>query len=283
MRCHKTFSKKHAARSRSGRRHGNGAASQASAVRTDQAVSNAAALQKEYYERTAATYDRRHLSEDGEHEVACRLISAFIPMLGATSLLDVGCGTGRAIGFFRANNPRITTHGVEPVPALLDEARAKFGCDGLFRADGVRLPFRDNSYDIVIETGVLHHVKRPADVVCEMTRVARKAVFLSDHNIFGQGSRRARSVKWALYMTGLWGVTKRLLNRGRDYHESEGDGIAYSYSVYFQYRLLQRWASRVMVIPTRNGNGGGDLGLYSPLFSADEVLLCAIRSENSDL
>lgn len=242
-------------------------------------MSNAVALQREYYERTAPTYDRSHLSVDGEHEVACCLISAFIPLLGATSLLDVGCGTGRAIGFFRANNPGLTTHGVEPVQALLDEARAKFGPDGLFRADGSRLPFADNSYDVVIETGVLHHVKRPAEVAREMTRVARKAVFLSDSNIFGQGSRCARAVKWALYNSGLWGMTKRLLNGGHDYYVSEGDGVAYSYSVYFQYRLMQRWASRVVAIPTRTGNGG-DLGLYCPLFSAEGVLLCAIRSES---
>jgi len=241
-------------------------------------MSKAAALQREYYERTAPIYDRCHLSVDGEHEVACRFISAFIPLLGATSLLDVGCGTGRAIGFFRANNPGLTTHGVEPVRALLDEARAKFGSDGLLRADGARLPFADNSYDVVIETGVLHHVRRPAEVAREMTRVARKAVFLSDHNIFGQGSGHARAVKWALYKSGLWVMTKRLLNGGQDYYVSEGDGVAYSYSVYFQYRLMQQWAARVVVIPTRTGNGG-DLGLYSPLFSADEVLLCAIRSE----
>src|SRR5579885_3518243 len=235
-----------------------------------------ARLQSEYYRRTAATYDLLHLSSATEHETACRFISALIPLLGASSLLDVGCGTGRAVGFFRTRHPELTVHGIEPVDALLRLAKGKLGAAGLLRADGCRLPFRDGSYDIVLETGVLHHVERPDQVVREMLRVARKAVFLSDHNIFGQGSRPLRTAKWILYKAGLWSLAKRLLNGGRVYHLSQGDGVGYSYSVYFQYRLLQQWASQVIAVATRQGRGG-DLGLYSPLFSADEVLLCAIR------
>jgi len=236
----------------------------------------AVTLQREYYERTAARYDQHHLAGEGPHDVACRFISAFISLLGAKSLLDVGCGTGRAIGFYRTSHPELTAHGVEPVAALLEQARLKFGAEGLFRADGLELPFRDNAYDVVLETGMLHHVRQPEVVVSEMTRVARKAVFLSDHNIFGQGSRFTRVIKWGLYSGGLWQMAKRILNGGRAYHTSEGDGVAYSYSVYFHYRLLQRWASHLVVIPTRV-LAHSDMGLWSPLFSADEVLMCAIR------
>jgi ubiquinone/menaquinone biosynthesis C-methylase UbiE len=238
---------------------------------------NAVALQRKYYEHTALNYDRDHLYEEGEHDVACRLISAFLPMLNAASLLDVGCGTGRAVGFFRTKHPELIAHGVEPVAALVNVARQKFGADGLLLADGARLPFRDASYDVVLETGMLHHVGNPEQVVGEMLRVARKAVFLSDHNIFGQGSTSARVLKWLLYQAGLWKLAKRVLNRGRDYHVSEGDGVAYSYSVFWQYRLLQSWTPCLFAIPTRQGVGA-QRGAFSPLFAADEVLLCAIKT-----
>jgi ubiquinone/menaquinone biosynthesis C-methylase UbiE len=147
---------------------------------------------------------------------------------------------------------------------------------GLFVGDGIQLPFADNSYDVALETGVLHHVERPELVVREMMRVAKKAVFISDHNIFGQGRRSMRLMKWLLYRSGLWAATKRAVNRGKKYHVSEGDGIAYSYSAYFQYPLLRRWAEQLFVIPT-SVNGQTALATWSPLFTANEILLCAVR------
>lgn len=36
--------------------------------------------------------------------------------------------------------------------------------------------------------------------------MAKKAVFISDSNHFGQGSRAARLIKLVLYKTRLWGI-----------------------------------------------------------------------------
>jgi ubiquinone/menaquinone biosynthesis C-methylase UbiE len=52
-----------------------------------------------------------------------------------------------------------------------------------------------NSIDAAFECGVLHHVAEPSHVVGEMMRVARKAIFLSDSNRFGQGRLIARILK----------------------------------------------------------------------------------------
>jgi SAM-dependent methyltransferase len=235
----------------------------------------AVALQRSYYERTVCLYDQR-LSENGEeHEVACCFISEFSRLLGAVSLLDIGCGTGRALGIFRTRNPELVVHGIDPAECMLNQARAKFGASGLLRGDGANLPFNDNTYDLAVETGVLHHVREPEKVVREMMRVARKAIFISDHNIFGQGSAISRGLKWALYKAKLWRAVKFLQNGGRDYCFSDGDGVVYSYSAYFHYRLLERWAANVIAIPT--SAAAGDLGFLSPLFGAKEVLLCALK------
>lgn len=125
------------------------------------------------------------------------------------------------------------------------------------------------------DTGVLHRICEPEKVVREMMRVARKAVFLSDHNIFGQGRAASRWLKWALYRTNLWRAAKLLQNRGREHCFSDGDGVGYSYSVYFQYRMLEHWAANVIAIPTSLSSG--DLGFFSPLFGAKEVLLCGLK------
>jgi ubiquinone/menaquinone biosynthesis C-methylase UbiE len=236
---------------------------------------NGVALQRSYYERTACRYDRYHLQTTDEHEVACRFISAFSRLLGAATLLDVGCGTGRALRILGRRNPELVIHGVDVSEGMLKHARAKFGANSLLLGEGANLPFNDNSYDIVMETGVLHHVRQPDKIVREMMRVARKAVFISDHNIFGQGSAISRRLKWALYRAKLWHIAKLLQNRGRDYCFSDGDGVVYSYSAYFQYRLLERWPANVLAIST--SVVAGDSGCFSPLFGAKEVLLCALK------
>jgi hypothetical protein len=122
---------------------------------------------------------------------------------------------------------------------------------------------------------VLHHVENPAAVVAEMTRVARTAVFLSDHNRFGQGRALARVTKLALYKAHFWRAARFVRTRGRNYHVSEGDGLAYSYSVFDSFDQLARWASSVILIPTSITGGAS---WFHPLLTASEVLVCATRS-----
>jgi ubiquinone/menaquinone biosynthesis C-methylase UbiE len=235
------------------------------------------ALQRNYYSETASNYDEMHLSPDDEHYVSLSYISAFLRQLSVRTVLDVGCGTGRAAVYFRQNNSEISVYGVDPVSELLDACVKKgISKDCLVRSSGLELPFKSNSFDAVLECGVLHHVREPERVVSEMVRVARKAVFLSDSNIFGQGKPATRLLKLILYKTGLWRFAKLLQTSGTGYTISQGDGVAYSYSVYFQSNLLNEWAERVFAIPVRVA-GSTSVSSWSPVLNADTVLLCGIR------
>lgn len=234
-------------------------------------------IQRNYYSETASSYDDMHLSPDHEHYVSLSYISAFTRQLGVRTVLDVGCGTGRAAAYFCQNNSEISVYGVEPVPELLDACVKKgISKDCLVRGSGLELPFKSNSFDAVLECGVLHHVREPERVVSEMVRVARKAVFLSDSNIFGQGRPATRLLKLMLYKTGLWRFVKLLQTGGTGYTISQGDGVAYSYSVYFQNNLLSEWAERVFAIPVREAESTS-VSSWSPVLSADTVLFCGIR------
>lgn len=66
----------------------------------------------------------------------------------------------------------------------------------------------------------------------EMLRVAQKAIFISDANNFGQGRFLARTAKQALNALGLWKTVDFIKTKGKGYTISEGDGLAYSYSVF---------------------------------------------------
>lgn len=60
----------------------------------------------------------------------------------------------------------------------------------------------------------------------------------------------ARAVKQIINLLGLWKVADRIKTRGKEYTISEGDGLAYSYSVYNNYRQIRRMCSRAQLLNT---------------------------------
>jgi SAM-dependent methyltransferase len=232
-------------------------------------------LQQRYYAETADTYDELHW-EEAEHAVALRYISAYVNMLGLKSILDVGCGTGRALVYLSRHHGGVQLAGVDPVAELLHRATSSNGVPAnlLIRGQGQALPFADGSFDAVCEVGTLHHVPDPAAVIREMTRVARRAVFLSDINRFGRDGIRKGAVRLVLWKTGLWSLIYRLRHRGRGYWVSEDDGIAYSYSVYDSLPQLSDWAEHMAVIPTSQQRTHS---VFRPLLTSSHLLAAAIK------
>jgi SAM-dependent methyltransferase len=236
-------------------------------------------LQYEFYTATSATYDEKYVEPGDEHDVALAFISTLVEGFGYEGVLDVGAGTGRGVKHFVERHPGLDVRGVEPVEAMIERAEQRNGIahGTIVQGRGAALPFAADSFDVAYETGVLHHVANPDVIVREMTRVARRAVFLSDANRFANGGFLHRAAKYALFRAGLWPAVYRLATRGRGYHLSLGEdgdgGVVYSYSVYDSLELLGDWADRVFLVPlvpTRPG-------WFHPLFGATNVLLCALR------
>lgn len=90
-------------------------------------------------------------------------------------LLEVGCGMGTDLLQF-ARGGAICT-GVDLTPRSIEISRHRFelyDVPGTFLiADGERLPFRDNCFDIVYSNGVLHHTPDTGLAVQEIHRVLR--------------------------------------------------------------------------------------------------------------
>jgi SAM-dependent methyltransferase len=239
------------------------------------AASRGRQLQYEYYRDTASRYDMQHASVRGEHAFALEHIALYLRWCGAQSVLDSGCGTGRAIRFLRERMPDLELRGNDPSAALLAVATERFAIpDGLLdcaSSDG--LPYEDDAFDAVIATGVLHHVPNPDRVVDELLRVARKAIFISDSNIYGMGHPLARVAKLVLGRAGLLRGLNWIRRGGRDWYYSEGDGVAYSYSVFDAARALGRACDELIVIPTKGTSGG--LGM--PLLTSSHLLVCGFK------
>ena len=241
--------------------------------------SRAVAIQRKYYTDTAPKYDSMHAHEGANDPSITKYVYAFLRMLGARSVLDVGTATGRGLCDFKRALPDLFVCGVEPVDALVRQGirEGNTSSIAIVRGTGEALPFPDRSFDVVCEFAVLHHASNPNAVVREMLRVASKAVIICDSNRFGQGSPLSRLVKLALYKTGLWRIFTYVRTRGKGYMITDGDGLAYSYSVYDSFDLIAQWADRIVTVPCGETKHSS---WFHPLLTSAGVLLCAIKDES---
>jgi ubiquinone/menaquinone biosynthesis C-methylase UbiE len=237
--------------------------------------SSAVAIQRDYYAQTASNYDEMHLGHDEEHDIALQFFAAMIHHYKFTSVLDVGAGTGRTISFLNAACPGVKVVGIEPVKALREIGHSKgLSPEVLIDGDGSKLGFADGAFDVVTEFAVLHHVPKPAVVVDEMLRVARRGIFISDANNYGQGGSGSRRIKQTLRALRLWKLFNLVKTKGKGYSISEGDGLYYSYSVFDNYAQIRRACGRVHVLNTR-GTG------VNPYRTAGQVALLGLKDKSS--
>lgn len=230
-------------------------------------------LQRAYYANTAQEYDDMHVAETDEHGLALQFMISILLQFDIQSILDVGCGTGRALIRIRDKAPNVSIVGVEPSAELRSIGHAKGLLDSqLIDGNGMNLAFADGSFDLVCEFGALHHIPKPSEAIAEMLRVARKAIFISDINNFGQGGRISRFFKQSIHAAGLWPLADRIKTRRKGYTISEGDGLAYSYSVFNDYKQISRKCRRIHLLNTLNGGPN----LYR---TASHVALLGIKSQ----
>jgi ubiquinone/menaquinone biosynthesis C-methylase UbiE len=172
--------------------------------------------------------------------------------------------------------PDLLVRGIEPVGSLIEQAAQKNEIPNgvIIQGVGEAMPFNDGSFDVVCSFAILHHVERPDAIVREMTRVARKAVIISDGNRFGQGSWPIRLLKLSLYKIGLWKMVNHLKTGGKGYMITQGDGLAYSYSAYDSFDYLAEWASQLIVVPSDPCKART---WFHPLLTSPGVIACALR------
>jgi ubiquinone/menaquinone biosynthesis C-methylase UbiE len=134
----------------------------------------------------AATPTGNTLNKYGvEHPVERRLVDGFLraldgvlPAVAPTRVLEVGAGEGEISERVRDRFPEASVVSIDlHDPDLGDEWRRRSAV-GAF-ADVRRLPFPDDTFDLVLGIEVLEHVDGPAQALAEIRRVARDDVVLS--------------------------------------------------------------------------------------------------------
>lgn len=114
-----------------------------------------------FYQVFAGIYER-------EVNVLCRACRDFVPR--GSRMLDLGCGSGIVAQSLKDN------FGVEVVGVDVKDLRVKPIPFALY--DGRHLNFRDDEFDIVLISFVLHHCSDPVAVLREAKRVCRGKVII---------------------------------------------------------------------------------------------------------
>lgn len=129
-------------------------------------------------------------------------------------LLDVPCGTGRLRGVLERRGMRYV--GTDVSPSMLAEAAAVPDAS-LVRADAERLPFAEDSFDVVVCCRLLHHLQDEEvleAVVKELVRVSSRMVIAS---FWDSGSwhawRRRMGLRRDEGPRGRRAISKRMLRR----------------------------------------------------------------------
>jgi ubiquinone/menaquinone biosynthesis C-methylase UbiE len=124
------------------------------------------------YDSMASRYDRWYESPVNARidEMESHALGLAVPVARpGGALLDVGSGTGHWYPLYEAKGYKVV--GIDISSGMLAVARRKFGAGlGLVRCDAMRLPLRDDRFDVVCAVATLHLIRDPADVLHEMYR-----------------------------------------------------------------------------------------------------------------
>lgn len=124
------------------------------------------------------------------------------------SILDVGTGNAGSlldlVRWGRAGGGTWGGVGLDLHPQVVTIARRNVRSLAVIRivqGDALRLPFRDEAFDVVLSILTLHHLEHAAAVqaVTEMARVARRRVLVNDLHRHPVNYALARLLSWTLW------------------------------------------------------------------------------------
>ena len=146
------------------------------------------ALSRAHFNRQAAQYDENtSVYYSGPAKRSCADVAAFLRDKPYGALLDVGCGTGYLLELLARQRPAQYV-GLDLAENMVARAQAK-GIPGASFVQGAadRLPWADESFDVVCCVQSFHHYPRPDRAMAEALRVLRPGglYLLSDTGVGG--------------------------------------------------------------------------------------------------
>ena len=146
------------------------------------------------YDQWSETYDQQpgNLILDLD-EVIFSIFLEEIDVTG-TTIVDIGCGTGRHWKRLLDKNPKQLT-GFDISQGMLDKLKEKFPDARVFRSDGIGLAgMNNNAVDLVISTLTVAHIKNIEEALVEWNRVLKPGggIIITDYHpdLLVKGAKR---------------------------------------------------------------------------------------------
>lgn len=98
------------------------------------------------------------------------------------SILDVGCGEGFTLERLRKQNIGEKLEGIDFLKTAIEIGKKVHPKLTLKQGTAYALPYKDNSFDVVIYSEVLEHLEHPDKALKELRRVTKKYAVLSVPN-----------------------------------------------------------------------------------------------------
>ena len=101
------------------------------------------------------------------------LISLLLAEDKPKKILDIGCGTGETLTFLKSEFPNSELFGVDLSESAIKYSKSR-GHKQIYKASATSLPFKDDTFNIVLLLDVLEHIKDHQKAVNEAKRVLKK-------------------------------------------------------------------------------------------------------------
>lgn len=139
-----------------------------------------------------------------------KLIEPFILEKNPKKILEIGCGTGETLSFLKQLCPKAQLNGIDISPLAVEYTKIRNHFNA-YQANAVKLPFKENSFDLVLFLDVLEHIKNDQKAVNEAIRVLKNK---------GWVILTCPSLKF------IWSHHDKILNHERRYNIKEVKDLA---------------------------------------------------------
>lgn len=89
-------------------------------------------------------------------------------------ILDVACGTGRFSRLFRSQGAHVVA--LDLSRAMLRQAKDRQSADAYIEGSALRLPFKDETFDIAVSVNAFNHLPPFEEAIKEICRVSKRVV-----------------------------------------------------------------------------------------------------------
>ena len=131
------------------------------------------------FDRVAKSYDRAAILQN---EVLSRLLQRLEYIHHQPeAMVDIGCGTGQGIAGLKKRYPGSNIVGLDLVFSMLQEAKKQYGLlrkKRVVNADMERMPFADNSFDLLFSNLALHWANDLGATFKEFVRIGKNGGLL---------------------------------------------------------------------------------------------------------